>query len=99
MLNIEITPNDNALLVSLGGRLDTTTAPDLEKRLSTDLEGVTSLTFDLENLDYISSAGLRVLLSAQKQMNQQGEMKVLHVGETIMEIFEVTGFTDILTIE
>ncbi|MBQ9031311.1 MAG: STAS domain-containing protein [Parasporobacterium sp.] len=86
------------LTLALEGRLDTTTAPELEDELKTSLDGVTSLTFDFEKLEYISSAGLRVLLAAQKTMNQQGEMKVTHVNETIMEIFEVTGFTDILTI-
>ena len=83
----------------LEGRLDTTTAPELEKELKASLDGVTTLVIDMTALDYISSAGLRVLLSAQKTMNKQGEMKVVHVGETIMEIFEVTGFSDILIIE
>ena len=87
------------MTVSLTGRLDTTTAPELEKELKASLDGVTTLVIDMTALDYISSAGLRVLLSAQKTMNKQGEMKVVHVGETIMEIFEVTGFSDILTIE
>ena len=75
------------------------TAPELEEVLKNSLEGVEALTFDLEKLDYISSAGLRVLLSAQKTMNNQGTMKVLHANEIVMEIFEVTGFSDILTIE
>ena len=82
----------------LEGRLDTITAPDLEQELKTSLEGVTELVMDFEKLEYISSAGLRVLLSAQKTMNRQGEMKLTHVNEIIMEIFEVTGFADILTI-
>jgi len=99
MLNICKTTEKEAVLISLEGRLDTTTAPDLEKELKSSLDGVASLTLDLEKLEYISSAGLRVLLAAQKTMNQQGEMKLVHVGETIMEIFEVTGFSDILTIE
>ena len=89
----------NALTVALEGRLDTTTAPELESALNEALDGVEALTIDLEKLEYISSAGLRVLLSAQKRMMKQGGMKVTHVGETIMEIFEVTGFSDILTIE
>jgi len=89
----------SSLTVALEGRLDTTTAPQLEKELSESLNGVTELTFDFETLDYISSAGLRVLLSAQKKMNKQGGMKITHAGEAIMEIFEVTGFSDILTIE
>lgn len=91
--------NGNQLCISLEGRLDTTTAPELEKALSGSLNGVTELTFDMAALDYLSSAGLRILLSAQKQMNKQGSMKVMNVNETIMEIFEVTGFSDILTIE
>jgi anti-sigma B factor antagonist len=98
-MTIRQTKNENALTVALEGRLDTTTAPELEATLQSSIEGVTDLTFDLEKLDYISSAGLRVLLSAQKAMNRQGSMKVLHANEIILEIFEITGFTDILTIE
>ena len=81
------------------GRLDTTTAPQLEAELKHSIEGITALTMDFANLEYISSAGLRVLLSAQKVMNKQGSMVVRHVNDTISEIFEVTGFVDILTIE
>lgn len=99
MLNIEKKGNASELTVALTGRLDTTTAPELEKELKASLDSVTTLVIDMTALDYISSAGLRVLLSAQKTMNKQGEMKVVHVNETIMEIFEVTGFSDILTIE
>jgi len=99
MLNITKNTNASELTVSLTGQLDTTTAPELEKELKASLDGVTTLVIDMTALDYISSAGLRVLLSAQKTMNKQGEMKVVHVGDTIMEIFEVTGFSDILTIE
>ncbi|MBQ1631976.1 MAG: STAS domain-containing protein [Clostridia bacterium] len=98
-MTIEKTKNGSALMIALSGRLDTMTAPDLEAELKDALEGVGELTFDLEKLDYISSAGLRVLLSAQKVMNRQGSMKVLHPNEVIAEIFEVTGFSDILTIE
>ena len=98
MLNIEKKINGNELTVALTGRLDTTTAPELEAELKDSLDGVTALTMDMGALEYISSAGLRVLLSAQKIMSKQGEMKVTHVSETIMEIFEVTGFSDILTI-
>ena len=90
---------ESALVLALEGRLDTMTAPELEKELKDSLDGVSELTLDFAGLDYISSAGLRVLLSAQKIMNKQGSMKLKHVNETIMEIFEVTGFTDILTIE
>ena len=98
MLNIEKNTNETELTVSLTGRLDTTTAPELDKILKTSLDGVTDLTLDLERLEYLSSAGLRVLLSGQKAMNKQGTMTVRHVNETIMEIFEITGFSDILTI-
>ena len=98
-MTIQQTRNENALTIALEGRLDTMTAPELEAALKTALEGVEELTFDFEKLDYISSAGLRVLLAAQKTMNRQGSMKVTHVDEIIMEIFEVTGFSDILTIE
>lgn len=99
MLNITKTNKGDALNIALEGRLDTTTAPQLEQELKSALEGLTELTLDLEKLEYISSAGLRVLLSAQKVMSKQGEMKLNHVNDIIMEIFEVTGFTDILTIE
>ena len=98
-MNIIKNQNETTLHIALEGRLDTTTAPELEKELQESLDGVTALVLDFEKLDYISSAGLRVLLSAQKTMIKAGEMKVVHVNETIMEIFEVTGFTDILTIE
>lgn len=98
MLNIESKKNAVELSVALIGRLDTNTAPELEQALNASLDGVETLLIDMEQLDYISSAGLRVLLAAQKTMNKQGEMKVLHVNETVMEIFEVTGFSDILTI-
>ena len=99
MLNIIKTIKNNEADFVLEGRLDTVTAPELEKELKASLDGVTELRFDFEKLDYISSAGLRVLLSAQKQMNRQGTMTLYHVTPSIMEIFEVTGFSDILTIE
>ncbi|MCI8783081.1 MAG: STAS domain-containing protein [Dorea sp.] len=98
-MNITKNQNGNQLCLSLEGRLDTTTAPELEKVIKSSLDGVTELTIDMGSLDYLSSAGLRVLLGAQKTMNKQGSMKVIHVNETIMEIFDVTGFADILTIE
>ena len=91
--------NGSVLTIAVQGRLVTTTAPDLEKEIKTGLDGVTELIMDFEKLDYISSAGLRVLLSAQKAMSKQGSMKVIHVSDLVMEVFEVTGFTDILTIE
>ena len=87
------------LTIALNGRLDTTTSPQLEGELRTSVNGVTELVFDLASLDYISSAGLRVLLSAQKVMNRQGEMKLVNVKPEIMDIFDVTGFVDILNIE
>ena len=99
MLNINKKLEDKMLTVTLEGRLDTTTAPQLEAELKSDLPDVTSLVMDFEKLEYISSAGLRVLLSAQKIMNKQGEMKLIHVNDVINEIFEVTGFSDILSIE
>lgn len=91
--------NGSEMTVALEGRLDTTTAPRLEEELKSALDGVTALTWDMSNLAYLSSAGLRVLLATQKQMNKQGSMKVIKVNETIMDIFEVTGFVDVLTIE
>lgn len=88
-----------SLCIALEGRMDTTTAPQLEAEIKGSMEGVKELILDFEKLEYLSSAGLRVLLAAQKMMNQHGSMKICHVNETIMEIFEVTGFVDILTIE
>lgn len=99
MLTINKTKNGTELTVELAGRLDTSTAPELETEMKASLEGVTELIMIFEKLEYISSAGLRVLLSTQKIMNRQGEMKIRQVNETVMEIFEVTGFSDILTIE
>ncbi len=99
MLDISKTPNGTELTVALKGRLDTLTAPQLEEELKADMDSVTALIFDLAELEYISSAGLRVLLSAQKTMNTKGSMVLRNVSEEIREIFEVTGFTDILTIE
>lgn len=99
MLNINKALDGTKLTVALEGRLDTTTAPKLEAELKESLNGVTEVVLDFEKLEYISSAGLRVLLSAQKIMNKQGSMKLIHVNETIQEIFEVTGFSDILTVE
>ncbi len=98
-MTINKTLNASELMVNLAGRLDTTTAPQLEAELKTTLTGVNSLIMDFTELEYISSAGLRVLLSAQKVMNKQGKMVIRGANETILEVFEVTGFTDILTIE
>lgn len=98
-MTINKTLNATELTVALTGRLDTTTAPHLEAELKTSLNGADSLVMDFAGLEYISSAGLRVLLSAQKVMNKQGKMVIRHANETILEVFEVTGFTDILTVE
>ena len=98
-MTIKQLKNETQLTVALEGRLDTTTAPELETALKSALDGVTELVMDLQDLSYISSAGLRVLLSAQKTMNRQGDMRVIHVSGDVMEIFEVTGFSEILTIE
>ncbi len=98
-MKIDQNRNENKLTVALEGRLDTTTSPELEAALGSSLDGVTELELDFAKLDYISSAGLRVLLATQKIMNKQGEMKLKNVSETIMEVFEVTGFSDILNIE
>lgn len=97
---MEITKKNDgsSLTVAVSGRLDTTTAPQLEEELKDSLDGVTELTMDFSELEYISSAGLRVLLSTQKVMNKQGTMELTGVNETVMEVFEVTGFSDILTI-
>ena len=98
-MTIEKNLNGTELNVKVVGRLDTTTAPDLEASLKESFEGVTKLILDFAELEYLSSAGLRVLLAAQKVMNKQGEMIIKNVNETINEIFDVTGFIDILTIE
>lgn len=98
-MTINKTEDGSTLVLALEGRLDTTTAPELEAVLKESLNGVGALVLDMEGLVYLSSAGLRVILGAQKQMNQQGNMVVRYVNDTIMEVFEVTGFTDILTIE
>ena len=94
-MTIQKTVSGTTLTVALEGRLDTTTAPKLEELR----DGITRLVFDVEKLEYISSAGLRVLLAMQKLMNQQGEMMLQNVNEAVMEVFEVTGFSDILSIE
>ena len=91
--------NGDSMTITLEGRLDTTTAPELEKTFKESLAGVSDLTLDFQKLEYISSAGLRVLLTAHKTMSRQGKMKVCNVGEIVREVFEVTGFTDILEIE
>lgn len=99
MLEIKKNLDGEKLAVALAGRLDTTTSPQLETELRSALDGIKELVFDFKDLAYISSAGLRVLLSAQKTMNKQGSMKICNVNSDIMEIFDVTGFVDILDIE
>ena len=89
----------NVLTIALEGRLDTLTAPDLDTELKASMEDAESLVLDMKALDYISSAGLRVLLSAQKVMSRKGGMKLINVNETVMEVFEGTGFSELLTIE
>ena len=98
-MKIENTTNGNEMELALSGRLDTITAPQLEAELKKNIDGITSLLFDFSDLEYLSSAGLRVLLAAQKVMNKQGSMVIKNVNDTIMEIFEATGFADILTIK
>lgn len=98
-MDIKKTKNGTALTLAIEGRIDTTTAPQLETEIKADTDGITELYLDFSNVEYISSAGLRVLLSAQKAMNRQGKMTLSHVSEPVMEVFEVTGFSDILTIE
>ncbi len=98
-MEIKKTQDGSKLNVALVGRLDTTTAPELESSLKDDIGSLTELVFDFSALEYISSAGLRVLLSSQKTMNKQGSMKITNANETIRDIFDVTGFSDILTIE
>jgi len=90
---------DDIFTITLVGRLDTTTAPQLEDIVNQELIGVKELIFDFKNLEYVSSAGLRVLLAAQKVMTKQGNMKISNVNDSIKEVFEITGFIDFLTIE
>ena len=98
-MDIKKDKQGNKLTVCVSGRLDTVTAPELDKVLSDELGGVFDLVIDLQGLEYISSAGLRVLLTAQKTMNRSGSMTVKNAGESVMEVFEITGFSDILNIE
>ena len=98
-MTIEINKMDRETVIELSGRLDTTTAPFLDKTISEDISESINLTLDLKGLEYISSAGLRVLLSAQKRMNKCGSMKLRNVCEEVMDVFEMTGFADILEFE
>ena len=98
-MTIEIKRNAEETIIELAGRLDTTTAPALDKTITNDLGETKNLVLNVKGLEYISSAGLRVLLAAQKKMQKVGTMKVTNVREEVMEVFEMTGFADILTIE
>jgi anti-sigma B factor antagonist len=98
-MDITKTPSDTGLTVALSGKLDTQTAPELEDSLKGDLDGVTNLVFDLSDLEYISSAGLRVVLSTYKQVTRQGTMTIKNVTPDVMDVFDMTGFTDLLNIE
>ena len=98
-MTIEIKKNADDLVLEITGRLDTITAPALDKTINENLGEIKSLILDCKNLEYISSAGLRVLLSTQKKLQQKGTMKLKNVREEVMEVFEITGFVDILTVE
>lgn len=98
-MTIDKTKDGSSLILKISGRLDTTTAPELEAEINASSMGITSLEFNFADLEYLSSAGLRVLLATQKLMNKQGKMVVKHVNSTIREVFDITGFADILTIE
>ena len=98
-MTIEIKKNDQETIIEIVGRLDTITAPALDKTINEDIGDTQNLVLDVKGMEYISSAGLRVLLSAQKKMQKIGSMKVVNVCEAVMEVFEMTGFADILVIE
>ena len=98
-MKIEIKKNENETIIEIVGRLDTITAPALDKTINEDIGDAKNLVLDVKGMEYISSAGLRVILSAQKKMQKIGSMKVINVCEEVMEVFEMTGFADILVIE
>ena len=98
-MNINIEKENGVTVIKIEGRLDTTTAPELENAINAEGDALKSLVLDFKGVDYISSAGLRVLLTAQKKMNAQGYMELINVGETVMDVFEMTGFADILVIK
>ena len=98
-MTLNLNKNENVAIIEIVGRLDTLTAPSLDKMIASELDGVTELTLDMNALEYISSAGLRVILTAQKKMQKIGSMKLIGVREAVMEVFEMTGFSDVLTIE
>ena len=98
-MTVNTIKSTGAITIEISGRIDTTTAPQLEKEVNDNIAGVSELIFDFKDVAYISSAGLRVLLTAQKVMNQQGKMKIVNVSKDIMEIFDITGFADIMDIQ
>ena len=98
-MNISIEKNNDSTVMKISGRLDTTTAPELEKAINDEGEALKNLVLDFNGVNYISSAGLRVLLTAQKKMNMQGSMELINVCEDVMDILEMTGFADILEIK
>ena len=98
-MTIEIKRNSDTTIIEIAGRLDTTTAPALDKTISENIDAAENLILDVKGLEYISSAGLRVLLSAQKRMQKVGSMRLINVCEEVMDVFEMTGFADILTID
>lgn len=98
-MNIKKKTNESEMIMYISGRMDTSTAPQFEAEIKSSLDGISKLVLDFENLEYVSSAGLRVILAAQKIMNKQGEMIIKNVSEVVYEVFEITGFVDILTIE
>jgi anti-sigma B factor antagonist len=98
-MEISINKEGKKLTLAAVGRIDTSTAPDFEKSITENVQGAEELVLDMQGVEYISSAGLRVILKAQKLMLSQGKMKVINISESVMEVFEITGFTDILTIE
>lgn len=98
-MKLTSTKEDGKLTVVVSGRVDTTTAPDLEKYINDNMNGITEMVLDLKDMRYTSSAGLRVLLKVQKTMSKQGSLKLINVCSDVMEIFDMTGFSDILTIE
>ena len=98
-MTIDIKKNTEEIIIEVTGRLDTITAPALDKTINENIDGIKSLILDFKSLEYVSSAGLRVLLATQKKLQQVGEMKLKNVCEEVMEVFEMTGFADILTIE
>lgn len=98
-MKIELINSNDELSIKLNGRLDTITSPELEEKIKENIKNKKKLVFDFEELDYVSSAGLRLLLSTQKIMNKQGEMVIINVNDNIKEVFEITGFDGILTVE